>query len=262
MAVKHAKVDVVTIGAGWTAAMLAAKLCPHGTSMVSLEQGDARWTYPHFAHDHDSLRYSVRYAMMVDLQRESWTWRPNPNAPALPMRQYGSFNPGKGLGGAAVHWSGSALALPGNRLPLPLPRDRALRRKKIHDGCTVQDWGITYDELEPYYDAFEYDIGASGQAGNINGKKIPGGNIFESPRSRDYPEPATHSDTARRELRQGLRATSACTRLHSRPGSHRTPGPTPTATTAAAASTAASAPASAARSTRRQARSTRTFPSH
>ena len=70
MAVKHAKVDVVTIGAGWTAAMLAAKLCPHGTSMVSLEQGDARWTYPHFAHDHDSLRYSVRYAMMVDLQRE------------------------------------------------------------------------------------------------------------------------------------------------------------------------------------------------
>ena len=67
---------------------------------------DARWTYPHFAHDHDSLRYSVRYAMMVDLQRESWTWRPNPNAPALPMRQYGTFNPGQGLGGAAVHWSG------------------------------------------------------------------------------------------------------------------------------------------------------------
>ena len=28
---RHAKVDVVTIGAGWTAAMLAAKLCPHGT---------------------------------------------------------------------------------------------------------------------------------------------------------------------------------------------------------------------------------------
>ena len=48
-------------------AMLAAKLCPTGTTMVSLEQGTHRWTYPHFAHDHDSLRYSVRYAMMVDL---------------------------------------------------------------------------------------------------------------------------------------------------------------------------------------------------
>jgi len=106
MAVTHAKVDVVTIGAGWTAAILAAKLCTNGTTMVSLEQGGTRWTFPHFAHDHDSLRYSVRYAMMVDLQRETWTWRPNPNAPALPMRQYGSFNPGQGLGGAAVHWSG------------------------------------------------------------------------------------------------------------------------------------------------------------
>src|SRR5436189_298464 len=44
--------------------------------------------------------------MMVDLARETWTWRPNPRSPALPMRQYGSFNPGEGLGGAAIHWSG------------------------------------------------------------------------------------------------------------------------------------------------------------
>src|SRR5699024_8161239 len=55
---------------------------------------------------------------------------------------------------------------------------------------TIQDWPITYDELEPYYDAFEYDIGASGQAGNLNGEIIPGGNPFEAPRSRPYPLPA------------------------------------------------------------------------
>ena len=204
MAVKHAKVDVVTIGAGWTAAMLAAKLCPHGTSMVSLEQGDARWTYPHFAHDHDSLRYSVRYAMMVDLQRESWTWRPNPNAPALPMRQYGSFNPGKGLGGAAVHWSAQLWRYQETDFRY---RSHVIERygaKRSTTGCTVQDWGITYDELEPYYDAFEYDIGASGQAGNINGKKIRGGNIFESPRTAAI-RIRRYGDAARRELRHGLR---------------------------------------------------------
>ncbi|HWB21788.1 MAG TPA: GMC family oxidoreductase [Gaiellaceae bacterium] len=189
MAIKHKPVDMVTIGAGWTAGMLAAKLCPSGTTMVSLEQGATRWTWPHFAHDHDSLRYSVRYAMMVDLKRETWTWRPNPRAPALPMRQYGTFNPGMGLGGAAVHWSA--------QLWRYLEYDFMHRThivdkygaKKLPAGSTIQDWGITYQDLERYYDAFEWDIGASGQAGNINGKIIPGGNPFEAPRSRDYPNP-------------------------------------------------------------------------
>jgi gluconate 2-dehydrogenase alpha chain len=189
MAIKHGRVDVVTIGAGWTAAMLAAKLCPSGTSMVSLEQGQAQWTYPHFAHDHDSLRYSVRYALMVDLERETWTWRPDQRSPALPMRQYGSFNPGMGLGGAAVHWSAQLWRFLDTDFRY---RSHVIERygdQKIPAGCTVQDWGVTYDELEPYYDAFEWDIGASGQAGNINGKKIRGGNPFESPRTRGYPNP-------------------------------------------------------------------------
>ena len=34
---------------------------------------------------------------------------------------------------------------------------------------TIQDWGITYDELEPYYDRFEYTAAVSGKAGNIKG---------------------------------------------------------------------------------------------
>jgi gluconate 2-dehydrogenase alpha chain len=190
MAQLHEKVDIVTAGGGWTAAILAQRILP-GTrhTMVSLEQGSARWTYPEFAHNHDSLRYSARYAMMVDLNREAWTWRPNPSKPSLPMRQYGSFHPGAGVGGAAVHWSA--------QLWRYLPTDFRYRshvierygKDKLPDGVQVQDWGITYDELEPYYDAFEYDIGASGHTGNLNGHILPGGNPFEAPRARPYPNP-------------------------------------------------------------------------
>jgi gluconate 2-dehydrogenase alpha chain len=54
---------------------------------------------------------------------------------------------------------------------------------------TVQDWGVTYDELEPYYDKFEYLCGISGKAGNIKGKIQDGGNPFEGPRARGYPNP-------------------------------------------------------------------------
>ena len=54
---------------------------------------------------------------------------------------------------------------------------------------TIQDWGISYDELEPYYDRFEYTAAVSGIAGNIRGEIKPGGNPFEAPRARDYPLP-------------------------------------------------------------------------
>ena len=54
---------------------------------------------------------------------------------------------------------------------------------------TIQDWGVTYDELEPHYDRFEYLCGTCGHAGNLQGQIQEGGNPFEGPRSRPYPNP-------------------------------------------------------------------------
>jgi gluconate 2-dehydrogenase alpha chain len=54
---------------------------------------------------------------------------------------------------------------------------------------TIQDYPVSYAELEPYYDRFEYLCGVSGKAGNLKGSIQPGGNPFEGPRSRDYPNP-------------------------------------------------------------------------
>ena len=59
----------------------------------------------------------------------------------------------------------------------------------IPEDMTIQDWGITYDELEPYYDKFEYTAAVSGKAGNLKGQIAPGGNPFEAPRAREYPLP-------------------------------------------------------------------------
>jgi gluconate 2-dehydrogenase alpha chain len=58
---------------------------------------------------------------------------------------------------------------------------------KLPVGNRIQDWPVTYDEMEKYYDAVDYDIGVSGKAGNLNGEQIEGGNVFEGPRSREYP---------------------------------------------------------------------------
>src|SRR6266853_6289777 len=59
----------------------------------------------------------------------------------------------------------------------------------IPEGSTLEDWPLSYDELEPYYDLVEYTVGVSGRAGNIQGKIDPRGNIFEGPRQRDFPMP-------------------------------------------------------------------------
>ena len=53
---------------------------------------------------------------------------------------------------------------------------------------------MSYADLEPYYDQAEYDLGVSGKAGNVQGRKIDGGNVFEAPRRREYPLPALHVD--------------------------------------------------------------------
>ena len=48
---------------------------------------------------------------------------------------------------------------------------------------------MTYEELEPYYDQFEHLYGVGGEAGNLNGEIQPGGNPYEGPRSREFPNP-------------------------------------------------------------------------
>lgn len=185
MAIVHKKVEVVTVGAGWTSNILGWKLTEAGYRVVALEQGPWRNAYPDFTHNHDSLLYSVRKRMMVDLERETWTWRPNLEVPALPMRQFGGFHPGQGVGGSAVHWSGMLYRF--------LPSDFKLRsfiienygEDKIPENMTIQDWPITYKELEPYYNRFEVDIGASGLP--ADGMEA-GGNPYE-PRNTPYPNP-------------------------------------------------------------------------
>jgi hypothetical protein len=54
----------------------------------------------------------------------------------------------------------------------------------------VEDWPFGLEEIEPYYDEVEYEVGVSGQAGNVGGTIDPCGNIFEGARARAYPMPA------------------------------------------------------------------------
>lgn len=55
---------------------------------------------------HDELRYQQRTELMQDLSKETITHRNNTTMKALPMRYYGTFIVGDGVGGAGSHWNG------------------------------------------------------------------------------------------------------------------------------------------------------------
>jgi gluconate 2-dehydrogenase alpha chain len=59
----------------------------------------------------------------------------------------------------------------------------------LPEDTTIQDWGITYDELEAHYDTFDKIFGTAGKAGNLRGQIQAGGNPFEGSRSDEYPQP-------------------------------------------------------------------------
>ncbi|MFY1663598.1 GMC family oxidoreductase [Pseudomonas sp. Pseu.R1] len=189
MANAKPKVDAVIVGMGWTGAILAKELTDAGLNVVVLERGADRDTQPDFAYPKvvDELEGSVHRRYLQSLAQETVTARHNLTSTAVPYRQMGSFKPGTGVGGAGSHWSGCHFRA--------LPEDFKLRSNVeqrygatfIPQDMTIQDFPVTYEDLEPHFDHFEYVCGTSGKAGVINGVKQVGGNPFEGSRSREFP---------------------------------------------------------------------------
>jgi gluconate 2-dehydrogenase alpha chain len=194
MAQRLKPVDIVTVGVGLTGSLTALELAKTGLTVVGLERGAGRDTVPDFQSPaiHDELRFSIRKAMMQDNVKEAVTFRNNSDQTALPIRRWESFLPGTGLGGSFVHWNGQSFRF---QVADFIYKTHIEQRygKNFLAACgsdlTIQDWGVTYDELEAYYDRFEYLCGVSGKAGNIKGQIQSGGNPLEAPRSRAYPTP-------------------------------------------------------------------------
>src|SRR6201989_171879 len=191
MTTKLKEVDVVIVGLGWTGGILAKELTEAGLKVVALERGGMRTTEKDYSlpNIRDELRYVVRHDLMQNTARDTLTVRNNPQQEALPMRRLRSFLPGEVVGGSGVHWSGHTWRWTDMEFKVRSNYEDRYGKKFIPDDMTIQDWGISYAELEPYYDKFEYIAAVSGKAGNINGQIQAGGNPFEAPRAREYPLP-------------------------------------------------------------------------
>ena len=199
MVTRLKEVDAVAVGLGWTGAIMARELTKAGLNVVALEHGQDRKPGEDFVLPsvRDEVRYAQRLEFMWDNSIDTLTFRNFPNEQALPIRRIGAFLPGEGVGGSGIHWG----ALHWRFLPTDFRIRSALTErygaKAIPEGMTIQDWPVSYDELEPYYDLLRQDFAACpARRAIVRGKKIAGGNVFEGPRSSEYPNAPIKSSNA------------------------------------------------------------------
>lgn len=178
------KVDVVVVGSGWAGGVASAELAKAGYKVVTLERGRNQ-TRSDFIGVKDELRYTNRYEMMEKLTSDTITSRVSINDVALPVRTRQEVNSGTDLGGGSVHWAGSVYRYRPYDFEIRSKTIERYGEKKIPEGMTIQDWGITYDEMEKYYAKWEQTAGISGEPDPLGDK-----------RSIEYPNPPMKASPA------------------------------------------------------------------
>lgn len=162
MATKLDKVDVVVVGTGWAGGIPSAELTKKGYKVVALERGRDH-DHSDFVGSKDELRYASRYEIMTDNSVSTVTARGKLDEEAFPLRTQSENFEGNNVGGSSVHWSG--VTQRGRKFDLQartITIDK-YGEDKIPADMNLQDMGITYDELEPYFDQFEKTAGTSGE---------------------------------------------------------------------------------------------------
>ena len=200
-------VDVAIVGGGWTGLAMAKELATRTSlSVLVLERGPDRKLSDYSA-NMDEIDYAVRKRMMQNIAEETITHRHGIRDSAVPVRQYGHILPGTGTGGSGEHWSGYAERHSPDDFNLASMLKQKWGSGRLPENLGVQDYPLTYRDLDPYYWQVEQMMGVSGKAGNLNGKIVDGGNPFEGPRTHEFPTPPhkktwlmSLAETAAREL--------------------------------------------------------------
>jgi choline dehydrogenase-like flavoprotein len=167
------KVDVVVIGSGAGGGVVAKELAEAGMSVVVFERGKS-YSTADFNHDELNSQYSLPPAYGPSVYPNPRTFRYTDRETAQVV--YPGVSEGYGKTAAAVGGGTVAYGAAAWRF-----KKEDFRMKSTYGsiaGTSVEDWPIGYDDLEPYYEKAEYELGVSGLAG---------ADPFAEPRKKPYP---------------------------------------------------------------------------
>jgi choline dehydrogenase-like flavoprotein len=173
MALKH--VNVVVVGAGAGGGIAAKELSEAGLSVVLLERGG----WPHFwDHDHDELisqrTTPLGNAFGPDDERYRRVIVKPDGSTQIVLPSEGAYcNNAACVGSGTVSYGAMAWRF--------MQKDFMMRSTYgAPEGSTLEDWPIGYEDLEPYYEKAEWEIGVAGDDSQ---------NPFAPPRRRPQPMP-------------------------------------------------------------------------
>ena len=177
------EVDVCIVGSGAGGAPMALELGKAGLKVVVLEKG-AHYQAKDFVHD--EILNSRRNFFMPLPWDEPHLLRAGANAPFSRTNEGWTANC---VGGGTVHMSGYFYRLK--------PMDFRLKTELgAIKGANLADWPISYDELAPFYDQAEEELGVSGNA-------VP--HPFLEPRKGNYPLPPLEEHPISKELDKAIK---------------------------------------------------------
>ena len=170
--------DVCLVGVGAVGGILAKELASAGLKVVGFERGPAPKLEDYAPRD--SIKFIARGDQLEWVRHEPTTVRTKPGKVAALRNRTSPLNV---LGGSLLHWTGQASRF--------MPGDFKIYTNEIASGIAEQagadltgydviDWPLSYNDLQPYYERFEWEFGVSGAAGS---------NPFAGPRARGYPLP-------------------------------------------------------------------------
>ena len=174
--------DVVVIGLGAAGGVAVWPLTQAGLKVIGIEAGGWLSTRD-FAPD--EIRNTMRNwpQSAQKCANEAPTVRADDSATAV----QGGHPMMNAVGGTSMHYWAQSWRLNPWDFKVVSETTRRYGASRLPGNSTVEDWPLSYEDLEPFYDNVEYVVGVSGKAGNLNGQKDSGGNTFEGPRKREYP---------------------------------------------------------------------------
>jgi choline dehydrogenase-like flavoprotein len=169
------RVNAIVVGAGAAGGIVAKELAVAGLSVVLLERG--KW---YTANDcrKDDLRNQrttvLGNAFGPEDDGNPRVWMDEGGLPQIALPSEGAYqNNAACVGGGTLSYGAQAWRY--------LPQDFRMRSTYgAPAGSSLEDWPISYDDLEPFYEKAEYEIGISGDYG---------GTPFHGPRRRPLPMP-------------------------------------------------------------------------
>lgn len=171
--------DVVVIGAGAGGSVAAAVLAEAGLDVLVVERGS--WLrYDEVGRDHLRNHRLSKYGHNTGPAEDG-----HPRTIILPGEQERITAPYESEYHNNAMTVGGGTRVYGAQAWRFHPEDfRMATRYGIPDGSSLSDWPIRYEDLEPYYERAEWEVGVSGD-GNAHSSR--------GQRAREYPMPALPS---------------------------------------------------------------------